>query len=76
MKASLRLEPRREADVAAGYKERHARQRRRGRVKTLQRVAVCAGYLPPAKLVPSECPTSPAVRGPARGPGNPCRGAA
>eukprot|EP00969_Alexandrium_andersonii_P295016 13040156-Alexandrium_andersonii.AAC.1 len=52
MKASLRLEPMRVAAVAVGYRERRARQRRRDRVRTLQHIAVTAGYLPPATLGP------------------------
>eukprot|EP00969_Alexandrium_andersonii_P369522 15475343-Alexandrium_andersonii.AAC.1 len=59
MKASIRLEPLRVADVAAGYRERHARQRHRDRARTLQHIAATAGYLPPATLGPSEYPQSP-----------------
>eukprot|EP00969_Alexandrium_andersonii_P037641 1650137-Alexandrium_andersonii.AAC.1 len=55
-------------------KDRDARQRHRDRVETLQRIAVCAGYLPPVELGPSEYPTPPAVRNPPRGPDNPRRG--
>eukprot|EP00969_Alexandrium_andersonii_P286525 12666022-Alexandrium_andersonii.AAC.1 len=60
MKAMIRLEPTRAADIAAGFRERHARQRLRDRVRTLQHAAVSAGYLPPATLGPSEYPQTPA----------------
>eukprot|EP00969_Alexandrium_andersonii_P140195 6201757-Alexandrium_andersonii.AAC.1 len=56
VKAALRFEPLRKADILAGFRPRDAKARVRDRVRTLQHHAVEAGLLPPARLGPLEYP--------------------